>query len=99
MVSAPYQRKNEKTIKVADRAVKAHILKSILPTYGRFSRARSHIYFRVLAGMRTSNKIFTACVRNFRFSVISVTHTASYFIEFVPAREMLFPSVVLYKGD
>ena len=34
---------SEKTIKVAVRAVKAHISKSILPTYGRFSCARSHI--------------------------------------------------------
>ena len=43
MVSAPYEQKNEKTIKIAVRAVKAHISKSILPTYGRFSRAQSHI--------------------------------------------------------
>ena len=31
-------------MKIAVLAVKACISKSILPTYGRFSRARSHIY-------------------------------------------------------
>ena len=41
MVSAPYEQK--KTRKIAVRAVKAYISKSILPTYGRFSRGRSHI--------------------------------------------------------
>ena len=43
MVFTPYERKNEKTIKIAVCAVKAYISKSILPTYVRFSRARSHI--------------------------------------------------------
>ena len=43
MVSAPYERKNGKPMKIAVLAVKARISKSILPTYGRFSRARSHI--------------------------------------------------------
>ena len=42
MVSAPYARKNGE--KIAVRAVKAYILKSILPTYVMFSRGRSHIY-------------------------------------------------------
>ena len=44
MVSAPYERKNKKPENIAVRAVKAYISKSILPTYGRFSRGRSHIY-------------------------------------------------------
>ena len=35
--------KNRKPMKIAVLAVKACISKSILPTYGRFSRARSHI--------------------------------------------------------
>ena len=43
MVSAPYERKNKKPENIAVRAVKAYISKSILPTYGRFSRGRSHI--------------------------------------------------------
>ena len=43
MVSAPYERKNEGKKIIAVRAVKAHISKSILPTYGRFSRTRSQI--------------------------------------------------------
>ena len=44
MVSAPYERKNGKPMKIAVLAVKACISKSILPTYGRFSRARSHLH-------------------------------------------------------
>ena len=46
MVSAPYDRKNEEKTqqKIAVWAVEAYISKSILPTYGRFLRARSHIY-------------------------------------------------------
>ena len=49
MVSAPYERKNGKPMKIAVLAVKAYISKSILPTYGRFSRARSHIINMTLA--------------------------------------------------
>ena len=45
MVSEPYERKNGKPMKIVVLAVKACISKSILPTYGRFSRARSHIYY------------------------------------------------------
>ena len=46
MVSAPYERKNGKPMKIAVLAVKACISKSILPTYGRFSRARYYyIYY------------------------------------------------------
>ena len=47
MVSAPYERKNKKTENIAVRAVKAYISTSILPTYGRFSRGRSHIYIYI----------------------------------------------------
>ena len=47
MVSAPYARKNREKTKIAVRAVKAYISKSILPTYVRFSRGRSHIYIFV----------------------------------------------------
>ena len=57
MVSAPYERKNDKTIKVAVRAVKAHISKSILPTYGRFSRARSHIYIYIFQAVRRARAV------------------------------------------
>ena len=35
--------KNGKPMKITILAVKARISKSILPTYGRFSRARSHM--------------------------------------------------------
>ena len=50
MVSTPYERKNGKPMKIAVLAVKACISKSILPTYGRFSRARSHIVIQVISG-------------------------------------------------
>ena len=39
--------KTGKKTKIAVRAVKAYISKSILPTYVRFSRGRSHIYIYV----------------------------------------------------
>ena len=48
MVSAPYERKNKKKENIAVRAVKAYISKSILTTYGRFSRGRSHMMIVIL---------------------------------------------------
>ena len=58
MVSAPYERKNGKPMKIAVLAVKACISKSILPTYGRFSRARSHMTLsdRILPYQQLSTK-------------------------------------------
>ena len=52
MVSAPYERKNGKPMKIAVLAVKACISKSILPTYGRFSRARSHMFIYIFQAVR-----------------------------------------------
>ena len=65
MVSAPYERKNKKTENIAVRAVKAYISKSILPTYGRFSRGRSQIY-----------KYINIYTRNLKFAQL-VTELAS----------------------
>ena len=48
MVTAPYERKNKKLENITVRAVKAYISKSILPTYGRFSRGRSHLKKTIL---------------------------------------------------
>ena len=64
MVSAPYERKNKKTENIAVRAVKAYISKSILPTYGRFSRGRSHIYIGYIKKhiyIYYMTKIFLSC--------------------------------------
>ena len=65
MVSAPYERKNGKPMKIAVLAVKACISKSTLPSYGRFSRARSHIYM-----VQVYIRICTVCMHNLRTHVI-----------------------------
>ena len=45
MVSAPYERQNEKNNKYCRSCLQGLYLKSILPTSVRFSRARSHITY------------------------------------------------------
>ena len=61
MVSAPYERKNKKLENIAVRAVKAYISKSILPTYGRFSRGPSHIDILIII----INFPYSTCIRSF----------------------------------
>ena len=60
---------NEKTIKIAVRAIRAYILKSILPTYIRFSLARSHTYVLfpclvIFSGHQFHYELLSVCRKN-----------------------------------